>query len=832
MFKLCSSVLRKLGGPVTPYTTIKPPTTIHHSPAVTNTNTLSTLTPVATDGNEDGTDDSVISTKVNDRVLLSTYQYWWSIGEKEKALKHISNFLRKNSTFTDSSPPPPSMSGSLGGAQNSGSMFRVKCLLKKATWMRELEKDDISEILATLVEARESAKEDYWVWHAWASANYDQLKKADSSDSKTSFDADANATVPSIPVFLSPPFGYHSNSNPNLTTPTSAHKPLQFTGKLNYNTPKKFTNAGGTASLLNLLSMQQTDKITPYITEAIKGYVRSIVLGQGQLVANLLQDTLRLITLWFSYGTKKGVLHILEAELEKVPANNWLSVVPQLIARIHLKSNEISGILRKLLCKVAHAHPQALVWPISVALNTTDQQQRIVATEVLLEMRKNKKQLVEEATLVSRELMKVAITPHELWYDGLEQAAQFYMDNQDINAMMTVLRELHETLTDQPLLGSTPDNKSSNVPGANITAVSEGFGKIGYTSLRDNSFRQMYTKPLNDAFFWLEQFRNTGRTMDLHQAWETYQAIFKRIKTQIQALKKLELHHVSPALTTAKDLSLAVPGTYKPSCEDICITSFSPSITVISSKQRPRRIAVHGSDGKQYLYLLKGHEDLRQDERVMQLFGLINVCLQNDRITNDRNLNIIRYSVLPLSNNSGLIGWVEHCDTMNQLVKQYRESRDIRLLLELKLLSQKSKNYDKLPLIHKVNLFREVLEETTGQDLAKIMWLNSKTSDVWIERRANFTRSIAVMSMVGYILGLGDRHPSNLMVHRMSGQVVHIDFGDCFEITAHRSKYPEIIPFRLTRMITNCMEVTGMEGSYRLSSERVRKYSVLLLIHS
>ena len=34
------------------------------------------------------------------------------------------------------------------------------------------------------------------------------------------------------------------------------------------------------------------------------------------------------------------------------------------------------------------------------------------------------------------------------------------------------------------------------------------------------------------------------------------------------------------------------------------------------------------------------------------------------------------------------------------------------------------------------------------------------------------------MSMAGYILGLGDRHPSNLMLDRVSGRVVHIDFGE------------------------------------------------------
>ena len=38
------------------------------------------------------------------------------------------------------------------------------------------------------------------------------------------------------------------------------------------------------------------------------------------------------------------------------------------------------------------------------------------------------------------------------------------------------------------------------------------------------------------------------------------------------------------------------------------------------------------------------------------------------------------------------------------------------------------------------------------------------------------------MSMVSYVLGMGDRHPSNLMLDRTTGHVVHIDFGDCFEV--------------------------------------------------
>ena len=52
---------------------------------------------------------------------------------------------------------------------------------------------------------------------------------------------------------------------------------------------------------------------------------------------------------------------------------------------------------------------------------------------------------------------------------------------------------------------------------------------------------------------------------------------------------------------------------------------------------------------------MQGHEDLRQDERVMQLFGLVNTMLAHDRITAERDLSIARYAVIPLSPNSGAL---------------------------------------------------------------------------------------------------------------------------------------------------------------------------------
>ena len=76
-------------------------------------------------------------------------------------------------------------------------------------------------------------------------------------------------------------------------------------------------------------------------------------------------------------------------------------------------------------------------------------------------------------------------------------------------------------------------------------------------------------------------------------------------------------------------------------------------------------------------------------------------------------------------------------------------------------------DFEKLATIQKLEVFQSAMAQTQGMDLAKVLWLKSHNSEVWLDRRRTFTRSLAVMSMVGYILGLGDRHPSNLMLDQV-----------------------------------------------------------------
>jgi FKBP12-rapamycin complex-associated protein len=480
------------------------------------------------------------------------------------------------------------------------------------------------------------------------------------------------------------------------------------------------------------------------IVHALQGFFQSIALSPQASF----QDTLRLLSLWFRHGGLKEVAEEMSANFLAVAMSTWLQTIPQLIARIHSSVPLIREKLYELLVRVGTAHPQALIYPLTVASKSHSSARVHAAEKLMDELRRDKSDLTDQALMVSKELIRTAILWPEMWHEGLEEASKLFFAEKNVHGMLEVLERLH---------GQTEKPKT----------------------LREISFLHAFGRELDEGRAWCERYRVSGAMADVHQAWASYFRVYRSIVKQLPQLVSLELDDVSPKLKRARDLELCVPGTYRANSGLIRIAKFDATLAVITSKQRPRKITIHGSDGKSYQFLLKGHEDLRQDERVMQLFELINSLLHNDSSTSRQQLSIRRYPVVPLSQNSGVIGWIPHTETLHQLIRQYREKEKITLNKEVRLIAQVAPDYEQLPVLQKIEAFEYAWGNSDGNDLARVLWQQSQNSEVWLERRTNFTRSIAVMSMVGYVLGLGDRHPSNLMLDKISGRIAHVDFGDC-----------------------------------------------------
>ena len=539
-----------------------------------------------------------------------------------------------------------------------------------------------------------------------------------------------------------------------------------------------------------------------FVAPAVTGFFKSIELSQdkaqsklvGDKVSYNLQDILRLLTLWFGYGDAEDVEAALREGFGHVRVDTWLAVIPQIIARIHTNSETVRDMIQSLLIRIGRHHPQALMYPLLVASKSQSPSRRAAAMAVVEGVRQHSATLVEQAQMVGGELIRMAILWHEMWHEALEEASRLYFGESNVEGMLNTLLPLHDMMRKQ-----------------------------GPTTLKEIAFVQAYGRELDEAYEWCLKYQISRKEAELHQAWDLYYHVFKRINKQLPSLTTLDVQYVAPALVKAENLELAVPGTYIVGEPLVTIASFAPQLTVITSKQRPRKLSIFGSDGAEYVFLLKGHEDLRQDERVMQLFGLINSMLATDRETSERELSIARYAVIPLSPNSGLIGWVPNTDTLHGLIREYRDARKIPLNVEHRLMLTMAPDFDHLTIIQKVEVFEHALDSTSGDDLNKVMWLKSRSSEMWLVKRTNYTRSTAVMSMAGYILGLGDRHPSNLMLDRYSGKMLHIDFGDCFEASMMRDKFPEKVPFRLTRMMVRAMEVAGIEGNFRATCDEVMR---------
>lgn len=81
----------------------------------------------------------------------------------------------------------------------------------------------------------------------------------------------------------------------------------------------------------------------------------------------------------------------------------------------------------------------------------------------------------------------------------------------------------------------------------------------------------------------------------------------------------------------------------------------------------------------------------------------------------------------------------------------------------------------------------------------------------WFVKRLNYTRSVATSSIVGYVVGLGDRHVQNILLDKSTADIVHIDLGIAFD-QGKILAVPETVPFRLTRDIVDGFGINGIDG--------------------
>ncbi|EDX12862.1 GD20371 [Drosophila simulans] len=253
----------------------------------------------------------------------------------------------------------------------------------------------------------------------------------------------------------------------------------------------------------------------------------------------------------------------------------------------------------------------------------------------------------------------------------------------------------------------------------------------------------------------------------------------------------------------------------------ISVVKWNNETTQCGGLNAPVKIMCVCSDGKIRAQLVKGKDDLRQDAVMQQVFGIVNELLNQDSEFIERKLKLRTYKVTPLSMRSGILEWCTNSVPVGHYLvvegkggahARYRpndwNNNKCRKLSSDHLKSPKETRYA---------IYKKICENIKPV-FHYFLLEKFPIPGVWFERRLAYTNSVATTSMVGYVLGLGDRHTQNILVDQQTAEVIHIDFGIAFEQGKIQTT-PETVPFRLTRDFVAPMGICGTKGVFAKSCE-------------
>jgi len=241
----------------------------------------------------------------------------------------------------------------------------------------------------------------------------------------------------------------------------------------------------------------------------------------------------------------------------------------------------------------------------------------------------------------------------------------------------------------------------------------------------------------------------------------------------------------------------------------------------------PRILVAMDNEGREHRQCVKGMDDVRQDAVMQQLFRLLNeIFLENPR-ARQANLSLRTFQVVPLSPCAGVMEWVVDTVTLGEMLTgnnipaegahaRYR-SQDWPHHACRRHMQQGHEKYAQGQSAALTAAYKD-----TCDHFRPVMHLVFReyfpTPQEWHKARLLYARSAAVTSMVGHVVGIGDRHPNNILFDYRTGELVHIDFGIVFD-QGRALRVPELVPFRLTRDMVAVLGCLGTCGPFQRCCE-------------
>ncbi|DAZ97522.1 TPA: hypothetical protein N0F65_009790, partial [Lagenidium giganteum] len=578
---------------------------------------------------------------------------------------------------------------------------------------------------------------------------------------------------------------------------------------------------------------------------------------------------LRLLRLITKFGAEKALADVFSSQIETTPVAPWCQIVPQLLSRVEHPIPAISLLVTRMLKRISAYAPHLVVYPAVVdsmsKISKAGLNRKSALDDVLAKLKHASPGLVHGIGLFVSELRRISVLWDESWINTLtkistdvaRRSSTLEKESARVEKNATLSVDEKRELATRKLVAIMKPVLVSLERLWNETA---GASQAQATlTPHERSFLHHYGAMIHDG---LSRFRACcGDQVEgpaAHAAWgdakptaellwAPFAEVLKMLMASTARREQLPLLEISPSMASmALSPEINMPGmttsqALTPSeSRLVLIKSAQPVVTVLRTKTKPKRIEFIGSDGRAYRFLLKAREDLRLDERIMQFLKTINMFLRADDAAAVRGLNAQNYSVTPIAEDAGLIQMVPDVVPLFHVYTSWSDQSQLRspqasppssiqqpppptaaFYSKLKQygvadVSPNQRSRWPAPILKQV--FHDLVMMMPRNVLqSELMRGSADSNDFW-NKQARFSRSLAVMSVLGYLVGLGDRHLDNILLCKKSGEVVHIDYNVCFE-KGLKLKVPEIVPFRLTPMLQDALGLTGVEGRFRAAFE-------------
>ncbi|ORX57551.1 hypothetical protein DM01DRAFT_1302758 [Hesseltinella vesiculosa] len=258
------------------------------------------------------------------------------------------------------------------------------------------------------------------------------------------------------------------------------------------------------------------------------------------------------------------------------------------------------------------------------------------------------------------------------------------------------------------------------------------------------------------------------------------------------------------------------------------IDRFLPEVEVIRSYGNCyRRLTIRGHDGSLHPFVVQNPaaRQFRREERLMQLFRLLNNVLERRSESRVRNLAFHLPAIVPLAPNVRMVQddpsyytlhdiYEDHCDT----IQMHKDEPMVYFADKLKknIRSGKEIMTQKAGIL---NLRMEINDEigtnmVPSNILTKYMLREMGSyTDYWMARK-QFTSQYATATFMSYIFSVGHRTPQKIAVSRATGGVWMMEVLPGFHQSNPLFGNGEMVPFRFTPNIQHFMTPVGIEGLF------------------